>query len=335
MASSGAPRAAESKKRPREIEGEEWISQVLWDSGLAREVLHPMLGPTWKAMLMEAIYVPPKSRRYANRIKWKDAVKSIPLLEWFISHVGRLDRKTGYLVAAQGNLDVVKFAHEKKCPWDQYTCQNAADGGHLEVIKFLREKGCPWNEATCYHAAEGGHLHVLKWAHENGCPWNAETCRWGAWKGHLDVIKYAHDNGCPWNAGTCRDAAWGGHLHVLKYAHENGCPWDEDTCWSASRGGYLGVLKYARENGCEWHKWTCLRAAAEMGHFKVVEWIRTHAATIEAQEHALVLGLEPQSGETQIATGGTTEARLRWEEERRREADYLAMVLDRRDEDGS
>ena len=48
----------------------------------------------------------------------------------------------------------------------------AAHGGHLEVLKWARENGCPWDEITCTWAAEGGHLDVLKWARENDCPWD-------------------------------------------------------------------------------------------------------------------------------------------------------------------
>ena len=40
-------------------------------------------------------------------------------------------------------------------------------GGHLEVLKWARENGCQWDEWTCATAAEGGHLEVLKWAREN------------------------------------------------------------------------------------------------------------------------------------------------------------------------
>ena len=47
-------------------------------------------------------------------------------------------------------------------------------GGHLEVLKWARANGCPWDWWTCANAAAGGHLEV--WAHENDCPWNWETC---------------------------------------------------------------------------------------------------------------------------------------------------------------
>jgi hypothetical protein len=46
----------------------------------------------------------------------------------------------------------------------------AALGGHLEVLKWARENGCPWDELTCAWAAKSGHIEVLKWARANGCP---------------------------------------------------------------------------------------------------------------------------------------------------------------------
>ena len=56
---------------------------------------------------------------------------------------------------------------------DERTCTSAALEGNLEVLKWAREQGCPWDEATC--AAKGGHFAVLKWAREQGCPWDDKT----------------------------------------------------------------------------------------------------------------------------------------------------------------
>ena len=77
------------------------------------------------------------------------------------------------------------FFTEKRCTW-------AAEMGHLDVLKYARENGCPWNEETCEEAARGGHLDVLKYLHENGCPWNEKACEHAAEMGHLDVLKYLH-----------------------------------------------------------------------------------------------------------------------------------------------
>ena len=38
---------------------------------------------------------------------------------------------------------MLKYAHENGCPWDERTCESAADYGHLDVLKYARENGCP------------------------------------------------------------------------------------------------------------------------------------------------------------------------------------------------
>ena len=56
-----------------------------------------------------------------------------------------------------------------------YICRCAAWGGHLEVLQWARENDCPWDEETCARAAIGGHLEVLQWARAKGCPWDECT----------------------------------------------------------------------------------------------------------------------------------------------------------------
>ena len=86
-------------------------------------------------------------------------------------------------------MDVLKYAHENGCPWDEGTCEWAAMGGHLDVLKYLHDNGCPWDEDTCLMAAEGGHLHVLQWARENGCPWSKVECYRMAYRMDSDEMK--------------------------------------------------------------------------------------------------------------------------------------------------
>jgi len=71
----------------------------------------------------------------------------------------------------------LKYAHENGCPWDEYTCREAAKNGHLECLKYAHENGCPWDKITCGEAAQEGHLECLKYAHENGCPGSLEYAR--------------------------------------------------------------------------------------------------------------------------------------------------------------
>lgn len=55
----------------------------------------------------------------------------------------------------------------------KWTCAWAAEGGHLEVLKWAIENDCPWDEQTCSRAAARDYLEVLKWLRTNGCPWSA------------------------------------------------------------------------------------------------------------------------------------------------------------------
>ena len=216
---------------------------------------------------------------------------------------GILDKPSVCKSAAKfGHLEIVKWARENGCPWEEarctggeagaglsvpgprinylekinrikYTCAWAARRGHLEVLKWVRENGCPWDEKTCSWAAKGGHLATLKWARENGCPWDEETCANLAEGGHLETLKWAHENDCPWDDRTCANLAGGGHLEMLLWARENDCPWSEWTCACAAWGGHFEILKWARENGCPWDKQTCEHAAGA-GRLEILKWAR-------------------------------------------------------------
>ena len=75
-----------------------------------------------------------------------------------IYHLSQEISKTCEIAAADGNLEVLRFAHEIGCPWDEETCTQAAINGHLECLRYAHENGCPWNEETCSRAAINGNL---------------------------------------------------------------------------------------------------------------------------------------------------------------------------------
>jgi hypothetical protein len=54
------------------------------------------------------------------------------------------------------------------------------------MLKWARENHCPWNDWTCTNAAQNGHLEVLKWARENGCPWDDDTRELAANLGYVE-----------------------------------------------------------------------------------------------------------------------------------------------------
>ncbi len=138
-----------------------------------------------------------------------------------------------------------------------------AKNGNLELLRYAREKGCPWNDDTTYVAAKNGWLNCLRYAHENGCPWDEHTTYGAVRNGYSYCLRYAHENDCPWDRTTTGIAAYLGHLNCIRYAYEHGCPWDEFTTYGAARYGHLECLRYAYEHGCPINIEVCLKNAHE------------------------------------------------------------------------
>ncbi len=145
--------------------------------------------------------------------------------------------KTSLMLAKQGRLEILKWARENGCEWDQRTCSEAARYGHFELLKWALENGCVWDDKMFLNAAEGGHLDMLKWILPR-CKFSKKSTE----NKKLSVFK--------WGPLLCSNAALNGHLDVLKWAIENGCKWDNQTCINAEKNGHLELLKWAIDNGC-------------------------------------------------------------------------------------
>jgi hypothetical protein len=42
-----------------------------------------------------------------------------------------------FLFFLNGKLDILKYARENGCEWDERTCANAASEGHLDCLKYV------------------------------------------------------------------------------------------------------------------------------------------------------------------------------------------------------
>lgn len=47
-------------------------------------------------------------------------------------------------------------------------CSRAA--AHLDILKWARQNACPWNEKTYLSAVTNGNKELLTWLEENNCP---------------------------------------------------------------------------------------------------------------------------------------------------------------------
>jgi hypothetical protein len=115
----------------------------------------------------------------------------------------------------RGSLSMFVWAVANGCPRQRaITCETLAEGRHMEVLRWAREHGCCWDQRTCANAAEGGHLAVLQWARAHDCPWCADTCRLAAGGGHMEALVWARGHGCPWNEWTRRWGRSPGHVEM-------------------------------------------------------------------------------------------------------------------------
>ena len=161
--------------------------------------------------------------------------------------------KVALQAAKEGNINLLKTINHGLERYGQLSVMDeAARNGQLLIMKYAHQNHYPWDITITGRCAENGHIKCLKYAHENGCLWDSLTCSNAAMNGHFKCLKYAHENGCLWDSSTCSSAAMNGHLRCLKYAHENGCPWNEETSEAAARSEEIACLKYACENGCKW-----------------------------------------------------------------------------------
>jgi hypothetical protein len=124
---------------------------------------------------------PPEATAETRKIEGKEAQYhfcseaarsgNLALLRW-LREEKKYDWNDRTITAAaySGNLHIVKYCMEHKCPIKNLACANAAHNGHLDILKYLRENGAPWDSWTCFCARENNQLECLNYAKENGCP---------------------------------------------------------------------------------------------------------------------------------------------------------------------
>jgi hypothetical protein len=102
------------------------------------------------------------------------------------------------------SLVEVKILHEQVgiTLTSSQLCLNASLAGNIDMLIYAHEHGCPWNDYTCISAAT---LDCLKYAHEHGCPWHSGVLSRAILYGQMDQYEYAVKNGLWWDDYSIRD----------------------------------------------------------------------------------------------------------------------------------
>ena len=238
-----------------------WDVVVKWDDICFKHIL-PRLNRTDVKFLYgvnsETRKLIKRSSR-ASDLKEKFKVKemsSISTLEVAWEHKPSWLHETSFCwrVAETNKLELLKWAREeKKCEWDEWTINAAAEQGNLEMVKYCVANECPIDEDACACAALEGQLECLKYLHEEAkAPWDSWTATRAAQNGHLHILEYLVERKYDqYSVLACEVAAQNGQLDCLKYLHETAkAPWDEDAIRSARKNNHPDCVQYLLDNNC-------------------------------------------------------------------------------------
>ena len=157
-------------------------------------------------------------------------------------------------VAFTNKLELLKWAREeKKCKWDEWTINRAAEQGNLEMVKYCVANKCPIDTSACACAAFDGQLKCLKYLHEEAkAPWGSDTATWAASNGHLHILEYLVERKYDqYSEFACENAAKYGHLDCLKYLRETAkAPWNSQAVRDAHENNHPECLQYLLDNDC-------------------------------------------------------------------------------------
>ncbi len=136
---------------------------------------------------------------------------------------------TLYYAARSCSLPCLDFAFEIGCEPDEFVMEEAASQD-VSLVRYLHERDCPWGEATTEEAAQRGCLTTLQYCHEHGCPWHHEVIQ--AAMESAACLQYIHTHDCPPLPDPCPPAY---NLKVLQYAVDNMGDWGKKVLQATSR----------------------------------------------------------------------------------------------------
>lgn len=97
-------------------------------------------------------------------------INSVRMLQWAAAHGLPLTAQVCLSAARNGHLDVLVWARENQCPWNDYEvlCA-AANFGKLAVLQWaLNAGGAHYRPGVATAAAQTNHVEVLQWLYEEG-----------------------------------------------------------------------------------------------------------------------------------------------------------------------
>ena len=160
---------------------------------------------------------------------------------------------------------------ENGCPWDESTCESAADKGSLQILQWARENGCPWDESTTDAAAYNKDNKILHWALENGCSFSDKTLKYFIEVDDHERFQHFLEayQEVP-SIKITKKAIKKGNLDIIKLLHEKNATFPDNGLQTAAKKGHLELVKWFLD--LEFDK--ALENAVDSGNMELVEWLK-------------------------------------------------------------
>lgn len=107
----------------------------------------------------------------------------LKVIKWAHENVYKWTRKNFLSAGEKGNIEIIKYMHKNGCYLDIDFCGTIVLMANLELLKWARENKCPWDENTFYWATQSSIgqdfpndlIKILNYLKENNCPWDERT----------------------------------------------------------------------------------------------------------------------------------------------------------------
>jgi hypothetical protein len=119
-------------------------------------------------------------------------------------------------ICRMGMLGFLVWAHERKCPLDDFAYNDATLAGHLHIVQWLHSIRHPWNRSVYADAAFDKFFHIFQWLTSKGYPLNSQICEVASCRSEPRVLHFIHAGSydtwpcfgdiCDWARKHCADA---------------------------------------------------------------------------------------------------------------------------------
>ena len=135
---------------------------------------------------------------------------------YYLSGV-KFDENIMRLACKSGNLDLVKFLIDIKCPINDDSIGHAVLYGHYEIVKYLVNIDVPLTTLAMYNACVTGNLIMINFLFRLGAPFHYICVCAAACNNHVDVLEFFYKKGFRLQSDILDYAELGGFLDIVKF----------------------------------------------------------------------------------------------------------------------